>query len=267
LPQTSLPETGGFAEWKRTTLRQLRDKSFRALPEEIPPAKVLEQTKERLKAGLQAGGKFALVETEPGIQLRLEHRGKNDSSGWRNLLILDEAAHQETWQGFGPALEQGELFLLAPRGRLDTAWTAKYPILLRPDLPSFPYVERALALVGRTADEGRLYDVLAVARMLAAPQQAKTKLRVFGRGQAGILAAYAALFEPAVQEVIVLDPPQSHKQGPIFLNVLRILDIPEALGLLAPATHLTLINVRGTGFERTERLYRLAAAADRLLRK
>ena len=49
----------------------------------------------------------------------------------------------------------------------------------------------------------------------------------------GIRAAYAALFEPSIKEVVVIDPPSSHKDGPHLLNVLRVLDILKALGLLA----------------------------------
>ena len=54
----------------------------------------------------------------------------------------------------------------------------------------------------------------------------------------------------AIQEVVVVDPPASQRDGPIFLNILRALDVPEALGLLAPKK-LTLINARDKAFERT----------------
>ena len=57
-------------------------------------------------------------------------------------------------------------------------------------------------------------------------------------------AAYAALFEPSIKEVVIIDPPVSHKEGPYFLNLLRVCDIPEALGLLAPHVKLTLIAPR-----------------------
>jgi hypothetical protein len=87
-----------------------------------------------------------------------------------------------------------------------------------------------------------------------------------GRGQNGILAAYAALFEPSIKEVIVINPPKSHKEGPHFLKVLRVLDIPEALGLLAP-TPLTIIGGKDAAFDRTEEIYKLAGAADKLTRK
>jgi hypothetical protein len=92
------------------------------------------------------------------------------------------------------------------------------------------------------------------------------KWRIVGCGQAGILAAYAALFEPSIAEVIIVDPPTSHKDGPIFLNVLRVLDIPDALGMLAPRP-LTLINARDKAFDRTAQIYKLAGAEAKFQRK
>src|SRR5262249_169666 len=83
------------------------------------------------------------------------------------------------------------------------------------------------------------------------------------RGQAGILAAYAALFEPSIKEVVIIDPPTSHMQGPYFLNVLRVLDIPQALGLLAPNVKLTLVNAKAKAFDRTAQIYKLGGAGER----
>jgi hypothetical protein len=87
------------------------------------------------------------------------------------------------------------------------------------------------------------------------------------------VAAYAALYEPAIEEVVAVEPPPSHMPlmpggayGPPLLNVLRVLDIPEALGCLAPR-RLTLAGASAGAFDRTEALYRLAGAADRLERK
>jgi hypothetical protein len=125
-------------------------------------------------------------------------------------------------------------------------------------------VERSLALLGRTVDEGRVWDIAATARRLVEDDK-KRKWRVVGRGQAGILAAYAALFEPSITEVVIVDPPASHRDGPIFLNVLRVLDIPDALGLLAPRP-LTLVNAKDKAFDRTAEIYKLAGAEGKLQR-
>jgi hypothetical protein len=94
----------------------------------------------------------------------------------------------------------------------------------------------------------------------------KRKLRAVGHGEGGVLAAYAALFEPSITEVVIVDAPASHRDGPIFLNVMRVLDIPEALGLLAPRP-LTLINAKDKAFDRTAEIYKLAGAADKFQRK
>jgi hypothetical protein len=91
--------------------------------------------------------------------------------------------------------------------------------------------------------------------------------KVLGRGQAGVLAAYAALFEPSIKEVVIIDPPASHRDGPIFLNVLRVCDIPDALGMLAPDVSLTLVNAKDKAFDRTEQIYKTAGAADKFQRK
>jgi hypothetical protein len=88
---------------------------------------------------------------------------------------------------------------------------------------------------------------------------------VTGRGRAGILGAYAALVEPSIQEVTAVDPPASHMDGPTFLNVMRVLDIPEALGLLAPRP-LTLLNANDPAFDRTQEIYERAGAEKALRR-
>jgi len=86
-------------------------------------------------------------------------------------------------------------------------------------------------------------------------------IKVLGKGQAGILAAYAALFEPAISEVVLVEPTESHMDGPHFLNVLRILDIPDALGLLAPRK-LTIYGAKAEAFKKTAALYEIAGAKD-----
>jgi hypothetical protein len=153
------------------------------------------------------------------------------------------------------------VLLLCPRGVGPVAWT-------RDVFPNA--VERSFPLVGATSDSGRVWDVKTVARQHA---PAKGGWRVAGRGQAGIVAAYAALFEPAIKEVVAIDPPPSHMPqvpggtyGPPLLNVLRVLDVPDALGCLAPR-RLVLVGAEAPAFDRTAALYRLAGAEDRLERK
>jgi hypothetical protein len=46
-------------------------------------------------------------------------------------------------------------------------------------------------------------------------------------------ALYASLFETGIDRLSLSGVPSSHMNGPDFLNVLRVLDIPQALGIAA----------------------------------
>jgi cephalosporin-C deacetylase-like acetyl esterase len=239
-----LPEPGKFDDWKRGLLQELRDKCFRGLPERIPPAKLAKK----------AADSSWLLTTEDNVTANVSSMVKMQFAPLSPQLIVRNPGEDA---GAIPAALTRPFspYFLDPRGLGSATRSEK----LSPE-----YVQRSYALVGRTLDEGRVWDIVASLRWLQEEQQKdRGGWRVIGRGQAGVLAAYAALFEPSIKEVVIIDPPTSHTEGPIFLNVLRVLDIPDALGLLAP-TPLTLINVKDNSFERTEQIYKLAGAQAKL---
>jgi hypothetical protein len=238
--QVKLPKEGAFAEWKMGLLKELREKSFRALPAEIPPLIVKDNSL----------GRFT---SEPEIEVTLYPVLKLPEP--RSLAVIDRTIIKDLAAKVTALSGDKNPWYLSPRGVIDTEWTRKSP-------PN--YVERAHALLGRTVDEGRVRDIIAAFKYLQ--KEKKAPSRVIGVGEAGILVAYAALLEPSIPEVVIVDPPTSHRDGPTFLNVLRVLDIPEALGLLAPRP-LTLINAKDKAFDRTAEIYRLAGKADKLQRK
>ncbi len=121
-------------------------------------------------------------------------------------------------------------------------------------------IERSTALLGLTTDS------LRVASLIRAWESQAEPCSVIAKGDAAVLAAYAALFSPKVGSLTLIEPPVSHHDGPYLLGVLKICDIPEALGALAPRP-LTLIGAKDPAFERTAELYKLAGAADNLIRK
>jgi cephalosporin-C deacetylase-like acetyl esterase len=165
------------------------------------------------------------------------------------LVVLDAAedpaASTPDWAkgAVGPS----PVILYRPR----SGWTRKNP-------PNT--IERSHVLLGGTVDSARVLEIADRVRSLGVP------CSVVGRGQAGILAAYAALLEPKIQRVTVLEPTSTHRDGPHFLSVLRVCDIPEALGCLAPRP-LTIIGGKRESFDRTAEIYRIAGAADKLERK
>jgi len=55
------------------------------------------------------------------------------------------------------------------------------------------------------------------------------ELRVEGRGTQAVNLLYASLFESGIAGMVLHDLPTSHQQGPDYLNVLRVMDIPVAL--------------------------------------
>ena len=105
-----------------------------------------------------------------------------------------------------------------------------------------------------------------MARWLHEADGNELTIGVAGRGPAGVLGAYAALFETSISEVLLIDPPKSHREGPTLLNVLRIFDIPDAIGLLAPR-HVTLLNADTDAFSRSEQIYKAAGYESRITRK
>ena len=127
----------------------------------------------------------------------------------------------------------------------------------------------AVRRIGQWPWGGPLLEVPVHDDLIAVLNGQPAKVRLLGRGPAGGVAAYAALFVPEkVEEVTIADAPTSHRDGPHFLNVQRVLDIPEALGLLAPDVELTLIgkNANDEAFDKTAAIYKLAGAEDKFKR-
>jgi cephalosporin-C deacetylase-like acetyl esterase len=256
--QPRLPTVSNYAKWKHDRIHELRAKSFRAFPEQVPMAERPEE-----KDGKASAARSYKITTEGNLQaaLRILTPRNLDRSRTGTLVVInpndawtDNDRPPEWMKNYTSGV--GMAVALLPRG-VATEWTRTSP-------PN--YVARAHAILGLTVDEGRVWDIIAAFRMLDDESKGKRAWRIVGRGQAGILAAYAALLEPSIKDVVVVDPPVSHRDGPIFLNVLRVHDIPDALGTLAPA-QLTLVNAKDKAFDRTDEIYRIAGASGKLLRK
>jgi hypothetical protein len=120
---------------------------------------------------------------------------------------------------------------IAPRGIGPTRWSTKGA-----DGKSFEHqVRRRFALLGQTLDGQRVWDVRRALACLRTVKDLKgAPLWLQGKGEMAGIVLYAALFEPDVARLDLWHPPGSHQQGPIFLNVRRILDMPQAVALAAP---------------------------------
>ena len=239
------PAPGQFDIWKKHLLTELLRVSFRAFPERIEPA---------VKLGDVSPG-ILRVESEKGIEYQLVSRSVSAYHKAVPLILLvdlENKAQSHEW--LASVIDSASwVYACQPRGVGDLRWTTKAP-------PN--RFERQAALVGQTLDEGRVRDVIAAARYMH--EVTKKPILLAGEKSAGVLAAYAALLEPKIAGVIVKDLPTSHMDpaAPQFLNVLRVCDIPDAIGMLAPRP-VTLIGSEALA-SKVKAIYTAEGDTDRL---
>ncbi len=257
LAAVGLPKPGEFDTWKKPLLAELRRVSFAYFPEMIPAAKMTSNGDEDSQR----------LESEEGIELHIRHPKLRPGDGAQGVFLAvlneDEAGSTPDWVqdiGIGYRI----VALCEPRGIGATRWTRK-------NGPN--YVERSHALLGRTVDAGRVWDVIGAAKYLASadsplsphPEGEKPAVHVAGKGSAGLIAAYAAALDESIGGVTILAPPATHMDAaaPQLLNVLRVCDVPVSIGLIAPRP-LTLIGAKAEDFAATQAAYTAAGAEEKL---
>jgi hypothetical protein len=121
---------------------------------------------------------------------------------------------------------------VAPRGIGPTRWSEVSKFDGR---PAGQQIRRRFALLGQTLDGQRVWDVRrALACLNGVADLNGVPRTVQGRADMAGVALYAALFEPDVARLDLWNPPASHHTGPTFLNVLTVLDMPQAVALAFP---------------------------------
>jgi hypothetical protein len=248
------PPADGFQKWRESLIAELRRVSFAYYPDEIPPAEVIGDSipsNQRMRS-------------EEGIEFRLRFASPPSEFAQRGVLlvVLNEEEADTTIEWLKALENQADraIVFCEPRGIGATRWTRNNP-------PN--YVERSHALLGRTVDAGRVWDVIAAARHLSAAfskssGDAPLSIEVVGRGSAGLIGAYAAMLCDSISAVTVVSAPTTHMNNaaPQLLNVLRVGDVPHMLGLIAPRP-LTLKAVNAEEFAATRSIYAAAAASDK----
>jgi dienelactone hydrolase len=123
---------------------------------------------------------------------------------------------------------------------------------------------RAGAFVGMTETMLSIRDLtLALEFLRALPELAGQQIYLYGRGDAGVACLYTALLDDAVAGVVADSAPRTHLEGAHIPGILRTLDIPHVIGLLAPRP----VGLASFGRVRSfwpERLYTRLGCPDRL---
>jgi hypothetical protein len=134
-----------------------------------------------------------------------------------------------------------------------------------PSPADYTDVERTAAWSGRTIAAMQVWDVLrAVEGAVSEEKLAGAAVSIYGKEEMGVVAMYAALFDTRINQVILNQPPASHWQGPALLNALRVTDIAEVAGALAPRRLVSLTKLPES-FGHTRSIYRLERASGQFV--
>jgi hypothetical protein len=121
---------------------------------------------------------------------------------------------------------------IAPRGIGPTRWSEVNPFDKK---PASVQIRRRFGLIGETLDGQRVWDVRrAIACLRALDELKEAPLLLQAKGEMAGVALYACIFEPHVARLDLSHLSPSHQQGPYFLNVRRVLDMPQAVALAFP---------------------------------
>lgn len=268
-PQPVVPQSA--AEWAAMRdgwMEALRDKVFRGWPNEDEAGSL--HVDEAFSAEAD-GIRLAAFDftSQPQVRLRLFllHPANLSPASPVTLNVLDEArwrlwlaamrdrferqlseyvladADRATVQDLQDAImsNQQVLAFVCPRGIGPDAWSG--------DERKQTQIRRRFMLLGQTADSMRVWDVRrAIAVLGQLDQTAGGPVAVAARGDMAGIALYASLFEPGIARLDLTGLPHTHTEGPIFLNVLRYLDMPQALTMAAEHTSVQFKGQTSSGW-------------------
>ncbi len=250
------------ADWeKRRTevVHELKDKVFRWFPTNNIPF----ETKVLGNPGGYAAGYADQTEfsfqSEAGARVRARLLTPKQAASDCPLLLYVKRPGDSFYSGAGdelsPLLGRYRVLILNPRFTESRMSDAEYAD-----------VERTAAWVGRTIAALQIQDILrAVEWVEVERKMAPASISIYGKGDMGALALYAALFDARIDQVILNDPPGSHWQHPALLNVLRVTDLAEVAGAFAPRRLVSLTELPRQ-FDLTRSIYRLCGQTGKFER-
>jgi dienelactone hydrolase len=256
-PEATAPDAGHWPAVRDGWLQALRSDCFRAWPKtETPP--VVQETASEVWAGERVTrSEFT---SEPAVKLQLwllqNEPGKRGAQAKLVVHVLDgelaralsRSAPSEVRASLAKAVggqpitaaidatlrAGGAALLFAPRRAVDAngaALSEKKTTQLR----------RRLHLLGESLESEQVWDICQALRAAQTwPRVQGLPMEVSARGTMAATALYASLFVSGIAHLDLGDMPASHRDGPIYLNVLRHLDVPQTVALAAERTKVDL---------------------------
>jgi cephalosporin-C deacetylase-like acetyl esterase len=262
-PQASLKMPGSRAasERRRADLvSQLKEKVFSWFPDEKVPfeSKVSKNTGGWHVRYGYADYKECSFQSEAGVRIRAQLlTPKTNSTDAPILVYLKrpiDSIHSSDVDELLPVMRCYKVLMLNPR-------LTEVPM----SPADYTDVERTAVWVGRTIAAMQVWDTLrAIEWAVNEEKISAPSICIYGKGEMGIVALYAVLFDERVKQVILNDAPASHWQGPALLNVLRVTDIAEVAAAFAPRRLVSLTKIPES-FEHARTTYELHGVRTRLV--
>ncbi|MDP3070673.1 MAG: prolyl oligopeptidase family serine peptidase [Opitutaceae bacterium] len=220
------------AEWakqKETWMRALREKVFRGWPAEGEPLAV-----SRLRSDIAHAARVTeygfTTHGDVRLSLTLHTSPSPEQSSPKKLILVvhDSREYHQPDVASSEAFWSGDVAVayFSPRGfDLTTSGLSAVDQI---------EVRRRYMLLGQTIDSMRVWDIRrAVAALRTKDLLGDIPVQIVGYREQATNALYASLFIDNIENIRLVQAPTSHTNGPDYLNVLRILDIPQALALAA----------------------------------
>jgi dienelactone hydrolase len=273
VPRASQPlvprTTVEWAEQRDTWMKALREKSFRGWPTEAEAGSLdVKQVFSVERYGIHLSAFDFTSQPHVRLRLYLAHRAGLDKADMVVLNTLDEQGWTE-WLaamrvGFANELNdqtlpepnedafkrKHEMFrntkqamaYFAPFGIGPTAWNTNERKRTQ--------IRRRFMLLGQTLESMRVWDVRRAIQALRTVDLMKdVPVRLQGKRQIAGIVLYASLFEPDIVRLDLWHLSPSHRDGPTFLNVLRYLDVPQAVAMAAERSRIRLYQKDDSGWQ------------------
>ncbi len=241
-PQAPGESRADAAGRRAALLAALRAKVFAAWPEEStppPPRPLASRELEGCRITRYS------IPSQPGVNLDLwlAREAGAEETETTILTILDSSTYTNSpakglWLGDPASIRWSELRQEMRSRKAALAFVAPRLVAPAPFLDSdkkLTRIRRRFYLLGQTLDSMRVWDIRrATAALRQAGARPSTRLILRAQGEMAVNVAYATLFDSSHDRLELDHLPRSHREGPDYLNVLSITDLPEVLEILHP---------------------------------
>lgn len=247
-----------WASQKKGWQENLRTRVFAGWPEQASPSLSVIENKPRGKIVVSRQG----LKTQEHVNLELISVATDRKETPIILEILDGPG----WQALKNSLENDAslqarlgnetLFFFAPRGVVDEP----------PDPKAKDFIQqrRRYMLLGQTLDSMRVWDIRQAIQAVQKSARGKS-IQLRARGSMAVNTLYAALGHEGVKSLELTGLPLSQRDGPDYLNVLRFLDLPQVVAMVAEEVPVVLLKAQPDDWTKATATLKVVGKEKRLV--